>query len=285
MPTYFAFSDECGAYQKDPTPKQLSAHPFYIRATLLIDADEWKSLSMGLNDLKKANGIPQHYEVKWADLWQIKQIQQKGQIIRRNEPLYFLSGHSYQSILKFVNDSLALLDKLAYRKIIITFTDNVSRPSTSEYYILSFHIQELMQRIEMEVESLGEDNLAVLFFDPVSEIKNNMFREIYFDFYRNGDFIKQYKHIKDSLNIEYSHQSCGIQIADYIAGAFSSVLKSNSKNNYKDGVEMYFKYIHPYLRKNWVGNRWGYGLREVPRSRSARLTYGAKIQLLKLNYP
>ena len=81
--------------------------------------------------------------------------------------------------------------------------------------------------MELQVNENNENNLGVLFFDPVSVKKNEMFRQIYHELRINGDFINKYRFLKDSLNIENSHQSVGIQIADYVSGAFSSILKSD----------------------------------------------------------
>lgn len=283
MPIYFAFSDECGAYQRYPNKKQLTSHPFYIRATLLMNADEWKTLNLNFNNLKETFSIPLHKEVKWAYLWSLTKYKRQNKYIPDWEPFYFLRDYEVSDIISFIDESLALMNDLVYKKIIITFTDNFHYHSADEKHILSWHIQELMQRIEMELEDNNHSNLAVLFFDPVSENKNKLFREIYFDIYRSGDFIEKYSHIKDSLNIEFSHQSCGIQIADYIAGAFSSVIKANHINNYKDGVEMFYKYIHPYLRRGYNG-LWGFGLREVPRDTFVRRKYAHKLYDLRIEF-
>lgn len=282
MPIYFAFSDECGDYTQYPNPSQLKSHPFYIRATLLMDAEEWKGLSLSLNTLKDRYGIAQHREIKWAYLHPLAEHQKKGKKITNDKDYFFLRNHDYRDILDFVDQSLSLISELDFKKIIITFTDNNYSNNFGDKYILAFHIQELMQRIEMELEHDGQ-NLAVLFFDPVSEKKNAMFREIYFDLYRNGDFIKRYCHIKDCLNIEFSHQSCGIQIADYIAGSFRSILMSNDKNTYQNGTDMFFRHVYPNLRRIW-GNLWGYGIREVPQSSYIRRTFREKIASLKQEF-
>lgn len=135
--------------------------------------------------------------------------------------------------------------------------------------MLSFHLQEHIQRIEMESQS-DENNLGVLFFDPVGEEKNELFRQVYYDLFKNGDFINNYKSIKDSLNIENSHHSVGIQISDYISGSFYSFLKSSIKNNYSDGVSLFHKFIYPNLRHDKSGRIEGYGIREVPRNQNIR---------------
>jgi hypothetical protein len=110
-----------------------------------------------------------------------------------------------------------------------------------------------------------------LFFDPVGNDKNEMFRQIYYELFENGDYIEKYKFIKDSLNIENSHHSVGIQIADYISGAFSSILKASIDNDYSRGVKMFYESVYPNLRRGWDGAIQGYGIREVPRSVPTRI--------------
>jgi hypothetical protein len=121
----------------------------------------------------------------------------------------------------------------------------------------------------MEIQSKTLNNLVILFFDPVSEAMDKFFRDAYFDLYNSGDFISKYIHIKDSLNFEHSHQSVGIQIADYISGTFSSMLKGINTDNYKYGKDMYFDYIKPNLCQKF-SIIWGYGLREVPSNKEYR---------------
>lgn len=126
-----------------------------------------------------------------------------------------------------------------------------------------------MQRLEMELR-FDDGNLGVLFIDPVSNEKNEMFRQIYYDLFENGDLLK-YKFIKDSLNIENSHHSVGIQIADYISGVFSSILKASDKNDYSIGTKMFYDYVHPNLRRDSLGEIHGFGIREVPRNELNRV--------------
>lgn len=37
MEAYFAFTDECGSYQKIRTEKFNKTHPFYVRATAIMN--------------------------------------------------------------------------------------------------------------------------------------------------------------------------------------------------------------------------------------------------------
>lgn len=170
-----------------------------------------------------------------------------------------MKGIGFNKLIGFVYSLLMLLSDLSYIKIIITVTSNRDCPRIKENEIYKMYIQEIMQRIEMELQN-KEENLCVLFIDPISKEKNKIFRNIYFRLYQNGDFIEHYSHIKDSLNIEYSHHSVGIQLADYIAGSFGGFLKSHqiSKNIFNNRKR-------PYLRIGDNGEILGFGIREVPK--------------------
>lgn len=269
MSIFFGFSDECGSYQIEKTKKYLSAHPQYIRSTLLIKADEWKVLNKSFIDLKTMYDLPLEKEIKWAYLWQLRNCQIKKQVVPANKDFKFLERYDYHDLIEFVDKCLDLLNALEYKKIIISHTDNVNCSKINEKAMLKMHLQEHMQRIEMEIQTRSEENLAVLFFDPVCEKTDKLLRDIYFELFNSGDFIDSYKHIKDSLNIEHSHQSVGIQLADYISGAFSAFMKGRSSPNYDRGKQIFYKHVHPNLRK-YNGTIWGVGIREVPSDMSYR---------------
>ena len=45
MEAYFAFTDECGSYQKIRTEKFNKTHPFYVRATAIMSVSDYLVLS------------------------------------------------------------------------------------------------------------------------------------------------------------------------------------------------------------------------------------------------
>jgi len=263
--TYFCFSDECGDYKPFMTDKQVKIHPCYIRTTLIVNSSEWKALNMKFHELKYKYSLPISKELKWAHLWTIRSHQKKCKVIPAKLGLKQFANIEYRSLINFVEEALLLINSLREKKIIATYTKNIIKHSINEKSMICFHLQEHMQRIEMELQD-NEDNLGVLFFDPVNHEKNELFREIYNELYENGDFIKKYKFIKDSLNIENSHHSVGIQLADYISGSFSSILKASNNNDYSRGIKMFFESVYPNLRRSMFNNIQGYGIREVPRN-------------------
>ena len=198
--TYFCFSDECGCYNPQMSPNQLKSHPFYIRTTLIMNSCEWKELNDKFRKLKEEFSIPLSKELKWANIWTLKKLQEQHKTISAKSDIKYLERYDYCKLIEFVGKALALINSLKEKRIIATYTKNRESFITSEKAILAFHLQELMQRIEMTLQ-VKEDNLGVLFIDPVSNEKNELFRDFYNGLFENGDFINKYKYLKDSLNI------------------------------------------------------------------------------------
>lgn len=261
---YFAFSDENGKYKKDIDEKFIKSSPYYVRDTFLMLASDWKKLNMRFRRVKQRFNLPLEKEIKWSYLWSLRKYQRDDRNIPENKPFYFLKDIDYKELINFVDLSLELLSDLNYFKIIITITSNRHCPGINENDIYKMHIQDNMQRIEMELQD-QKDNLCVLFIDPISEKMNRFLRNAYFDMCQKGDFIQYYSHIKDSLNLEYSHHSVGIQFADYIAGSFGGFLK-----RYEKSKEIFNTRIMPYLRTGSNREILGFGIMEVPTNEEVR---------------
>ncbi|HRD23088.1 MAG TPA: DUF3800 domain-containing protein [Candidatus Hydrothermia bacterium] len=264
MCIYFAFSDENGEYKKDMHEKFIKSSPYYVRATFLMLASDWKKLNVRFREIKQRFKLPLEEEIKWSYLWQLKKYKRDGRNIQENKPFYFLKNRDYNHVIDFVDSSLELLSDLSYVKIIITVTSNSHCPRINENDIYKMHIQDNMQRIEMELQD-QEDNLCVLFIDSISEKKNKFLRDVYFDMCQKGDFIQNYSHIKDSLNLEYSHHSVGIQLGDYVAGSFGGFLKG-----YEESKKIFNNKIKPYLRTGSNKEILGFGIMEVPKNDEVR---------------
>lgn len=269
MSTFFCFSDECGCYNQHRSGRFLRRHPYYVRATLIIQAEEWKKMKEIFDKLKSEYGIPLGCEIKWSDLWALRMIQ-NGSRARRQQRVTFLEQYNYHDLIDFVQKSLAILNGIDYKKIFISVTDNrVEDVTLSEVSLLSMHLQETIQRIEMELQS-DDNNLGVLFLDPLGEQKDRSLREIYSSARFGDSFFSEFSHIKDSINFENSHHSVGIQISDYIAGSFVAFLKSQERSGYERGRNMFIENVRPFLRMGGDSAVMGYGIREVPSSQALR---------------
>ncbi len=262
MAIKFAFSDECGHYAQFRTEKQNRVHPFYIRSLFLMDGDEYKKLCQDFIVLKQDYQLPEK-EIKWAHIWRLRTHNQQGTNPSVKDDCYFLKDIDYHRIIDFVENALLLLQNLKFCKTVFTITNNQSNAKFSEKDLFKMHITSILQRVQFEVQVNAED-LAVIFFDPLGENKSNILREIYFDIQGNGDFIKNYTHIKDSLNLEFSHHSIGIQLADFLSGVMAGTLKG-----YEKSIQIFNNAIRPTLR-NYQNKILGAGICEVPTSSTQR---------------
>ena len=278
--TYFCFSDEFGDYKPNMSEKQINSHPLYLRSTLIINSSEWKQLNNAFLLLKEEFNIPRHLEVKWSNLWSLRQAQLSSKTIQPGSSIWDLKNYDYHHLIEFVCRSIELITSLDFKKIIATVTFNDFSPNRKEEDLIKYHLQDTMQRIEMEIQN-NPENLAVLFIDPVNNSKNELFRKAYSKLYQEGDFIEKYKCIKDSINIENSHQSVGIQIADYISGCIGSVLKLKDTNRYEKAVEMFNNYIIPNLRVRHDGKIIGYGIVDIPKTEKAKNKINQQLFIVK----
>ncbi len=258
----FAFSDECGQYSPIRTQKQIKVHPFYIRSLIIMNGDDYRDLCLNFAVLKQDLGFP-NKEIKWSHIWTLRTHQQKGTVPNPKDDCYFLREVDYHKIIEFVESSLMLLKDLECCKTVFTITNNNSNAKFSEKDLFKMHITSLLQRVQFEVQKNSND-LAVLFFDPLCENKSKLLREIYFDIQESGDFIQNYTHIKDSLNLEFSHHSAGIQLADFLSGVMAGTLKG-----YDRSIEIFNKAVRPTLR-NYQNKIMGAGICEIPTNSTER---------------
>lgn len=262
---YFAFSDESGLFITEGSQKKLHAHPYYVRGTILMPATDWIQLDREYKKLKKYHGVTSP-ELKWSDLWTLKKM--KGKSNYSDYSMFgipHLHGLTYHDACVVIESIIEFLKNNTNSKIVITFSENPT--NAREYIITKFHLQEILQRIQMELKS--SESMCILFVDPVNNSKDMMLRNVHRNIVSRGDFINEYTCIKDSLSIEMSHHSSGIQIADFVSGIFNSYLKSIDKGGYTESIHLFETYIHGMLR---VGNTgvMGYGIREVPRNDNVR---------------
>jgi len=277
MSTYFIFSDESGDYKPIRDEKYNSNTPFYIRSALIIDSAEWKWLSERYRDLKKMLNIPTEKEVKWQCLWQIRKFENDGvQIPKKCE---FLRPVKYKNLESFIENAISLVQDLKYKKIIITITNNSYNFTFQKKELLKMHLQDIMERVELEFKK-SENDLGIIFIDHVNDTIDKYLREIYSEFFRKEDFIEKYSHIIDSLSIEFSHHSAGIQIVDFISGCSLSVVRSmymdNGSKKFEFSKILFKKNIFPYLRTGPNNELFGFGIKETPQNNEFRNELKAK---------
>lgn len=278
--TYFCFSDESGGYQQYMSSRNSEKIPFYVRTSLIINSKDWKDLNHKFLCLKQDYDIPYNRELKWSDIFSVKKNSKKT-------PEH-LKSYDYNTLLGFVDKSLGLLNELEEREIILTFSPNNQGLNWRESTLIKNHIKCHLQRIEKTFKHPPFNKICVLFVDPIS---SNLTKgidktvgEFYNELFLNGDDFMNYNNIIDCINFQPSHQSCGIQLSDYISGVFLSFLRYNTQepNNYKEGVGLFYKHIREKIRKSSHNNIFGWGVIDVPHNEKNRMYIKEKFSDLDL---
>lgn len=271
MSTCFVFSDEAGGYKEIRDLRYLQGHPYYVRSAVIISDRDWLILKDKFIRAKEEYGLPVGKEIKWNYIWSLKQHRDRGEEIPESKRYYFLRDVSTGNLVSFVSDCCRLMCDCEYCRLIFTVTFNQADLKIPKAMLDSWHLQELMPRIEMEMERKS-GSLAILFFDSSNPRNDNLLREQYKNTYYQGPFIERYKHIKDSCSFELSHHSFGIQMADYAAGIFNGSLRG-----FDTSLDLFNKYLLGLIRKNEEGNVLGYGIREVPKDAVFRSEIQSKL--------
>jgi len=198
MSTFFVFSDEAGEYRRDRTDKFIQINPDYCKASIIADAADWKWLRDELCDLKESMlKIAPDKEVKWSYLWSLYKSRKNKTPISQDKPYYFLRNHPDALLKKYVETAIKLLCRCEFIKLIYTVTIN-NRDKTgniSQVEIFRMHMQDIMHRVQMEIQS-EEENLCVIYFDSKGREIDEKLKEAYHTIYQQGDFIHKYTHIQ-----------------------------------------------------------------------------------------
>ena len=264
--TFFAYSDEFGSYKEGMPEKHLRAHPYYIRSVILLPCSEWRSLELTISRLKRKHRIPLDGEVKWAHLWSLRSYQKDAKEIPAKHPCYFLRDIDYHVLIAFVEDVLAYYAGLQHIKALFTITDNRGIGRYTAARLHEMHLVNIAQRLQYELQASG--SLAVLFFDSVGQGVDKLLKDAWHSISSGSDYVRKYTCIKRSAYIEYSHQSPGMQVSDYVAGAIGSYIKANAlgkQTSYARGIAMFENYVKPCLRRSpHNGDLIGWGALNVP---------------------
>lgn len=252
--SYFVFTDEAGTYTKRPSEPFRRSHPFYIRSSVLISVDDYRVLQQELKELNTEYGIPTGEEIKWSDLWEASKGKYRQGFLKRYDADR-LKGY-YRKVFELASakESLTYIFTVTFQYIPHGYQD--------EIYVLKFHLQEAMQRVQMTVQP---DGFATIIMDELNQDKVKLLKEACHKLAVDGDYVK-YGNIYNGILTECSSHSVGIQLADYAAGAMNGYLRRCflSRGSYEFANGMYTDYLKPYLRKSHDGRIMGYGIREVP---------------------
>lgn len=263
MAVYLIFSDETGDYRESPSPRILRAHPYFIRTGVMIKGDDWALLRDKFKQVQSKYPFPTDCELKWCYIGSIMAHRKRGEYIPNDRAYSPFRDSSNEELLGFVRDTVSLLRQCEFCRIVYTITDNSMGGHIAKNKLYRMHIQDLMQRIQMELQYIG--GLGVVFLDPKDEATDSSVRSAYSTIYRDGDFISKYLNVIDSISFALSNQSVGIRFADYAAGIFNGFIRG-----YRESTELFRNQVWSLIRKNPIGNPLGWGICEVPTDNNMR---------------
>ena len=143
----FVFTYEAGAYNKLPSEPFRRSHPFYIRSNTYLSTDDYRVFQGEAQALNIRYSIPVGEEVKWSDLWETK----RGKI--RAEFLKGLSDDKLKGYYRRILQCATTKGSLCFLFTVTCVFTQLCYHSESE--LLKFHLQEAMQRVNMDAQPEG----------------------------------------------------------------------------------------------------------------------------------
>ncbi|MGN0790114.1 MAG: DUF3800 domain-containing protein [Acutalibacteraceae bacterium] len=249
--TTIIFSDEAGQYYQTPNDKQIKSDPFYVRSAVYLSTEDYISFQHSIGSLKQKYNIPFNEEIKWSDIYEIKQGR-----FRAN----FLKEIDCEELMAYITEYMSIAYGKDSIKYLFTISGNRKQNRADKDYIIFFHLQNIYQRAQLDANSENSDFYMVI-IDDMNESALKNLREKCSSLLHTGDKFLNYPNLNQSLLVEKSEQSAGIQLSDYAAGIFNSVAKKYilSKKSYDYADSLYKKYIASKLR-NHNKNISGYGI-------------------------
>lgn len=225
--TILVFSDECGNYLSNRSMRFKQRHPFYVRSTVMMDVSEYREFEKDIIKLKERLGFPPNCEIKWSHMGDI----------RHGHPPEGLEGHSVESVKNYIKRFLNRAAMATSLRYIFTVTDNNSPMHISYENIITWHIQNALQRVQRDLQR--HDNYGVVIIDDLNDQNKTINRRCY-QAMCDGDFVT-YDNLKKSILIDYSHQCLGLQLADIAAGVFTGAMirESTGTQGYPFAAELY----------------------------------------------
>lgn len=188
---FLLFTDECGTYTAERSKRSLSAHPFYVRANLIIALDDYLTLEEEMNCAKNDIGILVQSEIKWSHF---------GKTLKGRKNL--VPGElGAKELFRYFDRILSCLEKLATSELYFTLTDNKAVGRISKENLIKMHLQNAFQRAEYDAASRN-GYVFVIADDMGSE--NKSLKKAIYSLATAGDNFTNYSHINRGLFIEYS---------------------------------------------------------------------------------
>lgn len=259
MNAYFAFTDECGVYEKIRGERFLKNNPFYVRSTVIISLEDYLKLQEEMDKIKLSIGLNPNIEIKWSHY---------GSIIKNN---YSKIPHNLtqKQVEEYFKRILSFFIELKSVEIYYTFTKNDAIGRIDQVALIKMHLQNALQRIQTTMAE--KEGFAIVIADDLND-KTKTLKNAMYKLTMEGDYVS-YTNIKKGLYVDFSNQCHGLQIADICAGVFTATLKYETANEkdkckFKFGRELYTRYTSLKTRHGFYHpptfEVYKFGIKEVP---------------------
>ena len=261
------FSDESGAYETKRSEGFLLSHPFYVRANVLIPAENYRDIENIVSRLKNSIGIDSTSEIKWSHY---------GNMIK-NRPDQHLSALTVMDIRSFYENLVKEICGIKGLSVFYTLTDNRVARNIEDIKMLRMHLQNAYQRAHLH--SQDNNGYSIVIADELNN-KTKRLKEAVYRLTSEGDAYLNYENVYKGLLVECSNQSAGLQVADICAGIFAASLKyidaiRENQHKFEWAYGLFSEYLYKKVRHSDTHlpsyNVYRYGVKEVPDNSGAEI--------------
>lgn len=245
---YIVFIDESGqpgGWDNETKSLTKDSSKLFTLAGFMIDANKILEMETKFKDIKIKYGLKESCEVKWSCS-------------------YSKLGLTFEQYKNMKQDIIRMIAEYENSVIgVVMDKENCYKNRTdirNHNDLYAFALNLLMERVCMEISDReGRNSLtpALMFTDSRKNDNNNKLdKELQIAYLRArslGTHYIKFPNFCESLVFLDSNYSCGIQCADFCAGAI------HKKFEMQD--EEFFKILTPAIRKNKSENIYGYGIK------------------------
>lgn len=255
----FNFTDECGVYEKERSEKFNKANPFYVRSNYMITTADYIELEKEFKAIKEKYGVNYNVEIKWQHYGSRK----------KNAKIPIPHDLGSNQIEEYIEEILDLLTKYDSSRVYYTFTSNEQIGSIDSIKLLKMHLQNAFQRLQKD--SKDKKSYGILIADELND-KTKKLKKALFEITSEGDQFTDFTNIHKGFFVDQSDQSCGLQIADILAGIFTASLKyhtadDSDKSKYQFAYNMFVNKIYKIIRFRDINlntSIYQSGIKEIP---------------------
>lgn len=237
---YLVFIDESG--QPGGT---INSSKFFTLSGFMVDANNILEITSKLKDIKLKYGLNPSLEIKWSCS-------------------YSKLGLSFEEYKNMKKDIINMISQYNNSVIGIIMDKEYCYKNRSDIRnhndLYAFALNLLMERVCMEISDRdGRNSItpALMFTDSRKNDNNNKLdKELQIAYLRArsmGTHYIKFPNFGESLLFIDSNYSSGIQLADFCAGAIHKNFESND--------DEFFNLLLPAIRKNKLGNIYGFGIK------------------------